>query len=254
MLWSQSQLQVTPRLIDSKKTELAFLESCPHDEYDSTEVNALRREINILVEKEEIFWWQRSRVAWLKERDRNTQFFHACASQQKKVNTIMGLQDQNGVWSSDPIVIKDTTVAYFHNLFVSSNPDAIDKVVQHVEGVVTPNMNEALLRPFSNEEIHHALFQMSPSKAPGPDGMTTLFFQKYWHIVGGDVTLAILDFFSSGCMLGSINFTNIVLIPKVKSPESMTQFRPINLCNVLYKIVSKILVNRMKVVLPRLIS
>ena len=254
LLWSQTQLRATPRLIDSKKTRLASLESCLHDEYDSSEVNALRREINILAEKEEIFWQQRSRIAWLKEGDRNTHFFHACASQRKKVNTIVGLQDQNGVWSSDPVVIKDTAVAYFHNLFVSSNPDAIDEVVQHVEGVVTPNMNEALLRPFSNEEIHHALFQMCPSKAPGPDGMTALFFQKYWHIVGDDVTLAILDFFSSGCMLGSINFTNIVLIPKVKSPESMTQFRPISLCNVLYKIVSKVLVNRMKGVLPSVIS
>ncbi len=106
---------------------------------------------------------------------------------------------------------------------------------------------------FSCEEIQYALFQMSPSKAPGPDGMTALFFKKYWHIVGNDVTLAILDFFSSGCMLSSANFTNIVLIPKVKSPESMSQFRPISLLNVLYKIISKVLINRMKTVLPRVI-
>jgi hypothetical protein len=115
-------------------------------------------------------------------------------------------------------------------------------------------MNEALLRPFSCEEIQHALFQMSPSKAPGPDGMTALFFQKYWHIVGNDVTSAILDFFSTGCMLSSVNFTNIVLILKVKSPESMIQFHPISPCNILYKIIFKVLVNRMKIVLPRVIS
>ena len=70
----------------------------------------------------------------------------------------------------------------------------------------------------------------------------------------GDVTTAILDFLNSGQILGGVNFTHVVLILKVKSPESMSQFRPISLCNFIYKIISKILVNRMKQVLPRVIS
>ena len=84
--------------------------------------------------------------------------------------------------------------------------------------------------------------------------MTALFFQKYWHIVGSDVTNAVLDFLQQGRMLGCVNFTNIVLIPKVQAPNNMSQFRPISLCNVLYKIISKVLVNRMKFILPQVIS
>jgi hypothetical protein len=107
---------------------------------------------------------------------------------------------------------------------------------------------------FSTKEIKHTLFQMHQSKSPGPDGMTALFFQKYWHIVGVDVTEAVLDFLNNGRMLGSINFTNIVLIPKVKAPTNMSQFKPISLCNVLYKIISKVLINRMKSMLSKVIS
>ena len=71
--------------------------------------------------------------------------------------------------------------------------------------------------------------------------------------MGHDVTIAVLDFFNKGKMLGSINFTHITLIPKVKSPESMSQFCPISLCNVIYKKISKVLVNRMKIILPQVI-
>jgi hypothetical protein len=252
--WSQAQVSINPRLIESKKSRLAQLECSPMNEYSSSEVNVLRREVNMLVEKEETFWRQRSRVSWLKEGDRNTKFFHACASQRKKTNLITGLRDEQGVWQNEAATISNIAVDYFHNLFASSNPDCIREVVDQVDAIVTPQMNDDLLREFSSEEIHRALFQMSPSKAPGPDGMTDLFFQKFWHIIGEDVSFAILDFFRSGRMLGSINFTNIVLIPKVKNPESMSQFRPISLCNVLYKIISKVLVNRMKVILPNIIS
>ena len=143
---------------------------------------------------------------------------------------------------------------YFQQLFTSSMPTAIDVVVPLVETMVTHEMNADLLCTFSPDEVKHALFQMYPSKALGPDGMTTYFFQKYWNIVGRDVLSAMLDFLEKGRMLGCINFTHIVLIPKVQDPEHMSQFRPISSCNVLYKIISKVLVNRMKVFLPQIIS
>jgi hypothetical protein len=95
---------------------------------------------------------------------------------------------------------------------------------------------------------------MSPNKAPGPDGFTAGFFQKHWTLVKDSVTNAVLGFLNGGDMSEVVNQTVLVLIPKVANPQELTQFRPISLCNVLYKICSKSLANRLRTILDDIIS
>ena len=135
---------------------------------------------------------------------------------------------------------------YFEELFSAGPCDQMDECLEAVPCKVTPDMQNILSSEFNAEEIRQALFQMGPTKAPRPNGMNALFYQKFWNIVGDSVISAVLDFLNTGSMVPSINHTNIVLIPKVKNPKKMTDFRPISLCNVIYKIISKVLANKLK--------
>ncbi|KAB2619858.1 hypothetical protein D8674_037424 [Pyrus ussuriensis x Pyrus communis] len=145
-------------------------------------------------------------------------------------------------------------VNYFTKLFDSMGVVNASKIERLVVLKVTDEMNHGLLMPFSNEEIKEALFQMHPTTAPGPDGMTPRFYQKHWAVVSSDVCDCMRHLLSTGSMLRQVNYTLVTLIPKKVDPTSMTQLRPISLCNVIYKICSKVLTNRLKVVLPDIIS
>ncbi|WZZ64930.1 hypothetical protein YC2023_076300 [Brassica napus] len=115
-------------------------------------------------------------------------------------------------------------------------------------------MNQWLLRLATEEEVREALFMMHLEKAPGPDGMTALFFQHSWHLIKGDLVEMVNNFLISGEMDPRLNIAHICMIPKTERPTRMTELRPISLCNVGYKIISKVLCQRLKVYLPTLVS
>ena len=126
--------------------------------------------------------------------------------------------------------------------------------MEGVEPVVSDEMRAALANPYISEEFGVAIRDMARLKAPGPDGMPPLFFQTYWIDVGMDITQAMLSCLNLGSILKSINHTFTTLIPKVNNPERVSDFRPISLCNVIYKIVSKVIANCFKPMLNSIIS
>lgn len=95
---------------------------------------------------------------------------------------------------------------------------------------------------------------MHPDKSPGPDGMTPAFFQRHWAIVGRDILELTRKFFREGELLNGLNETNLVLIPKKKNPAQVSDLRPISLCNVLVKIITKVVANRLKGLLELVVS
>ena len=139
------------------------------------------------------------------------------------------------------------------DIFKSNNPSNFDVSLNAISNWVTPDMNEELLVEFTVEVVWRALQQMHPTKAPSPDGMSPIFYQKYWDIVGPGVVQCALDDLNSVVLPYGLNETYICLIPKVKSPQKITEFRPISLCNVLYKIISKVLANRLKRILKEVV-
>ncbi|VVA37299.1 PREDICTED: reverse mRNAase, partial [Prunus dulcis] len=143
---------------------------------------------------------------------------------------------------------------YFKNLFTSEGPRNWGNILVFVPTIISDDINSTLLAPVSNEEIRIIVFQMGALKSPGPDGFSGIFYQKYWSIVGNDVCRLVNNFFSNAMSMGTLNRTEIALIPKVPHPEWVMQFRPISLCNYSYKIISKILANRLQPLLDKFIS
>jgi hypothetical protein len=115
-------------------------------------------------------------------------------------------------------------------------------------------MNDKLLAPFTPEEVKKAAFSIGDFKALGPDGLHAVFYKKFCNICGEEITREVLQALNSGQITEGWNDTTVVLIPKVDDPELVTQFRPISLCNMIYKIISKLLAARLKIILPEVIS
>ncbi|XP_059436330.1 uncharacterized protein LOC132169290 [Corylus avellana] len=140
-------------------------------------------DLNILLEQEDLKWGQKPKVDWLRNGDRNTKYFHACASQRKRRNQIEQIHDSNGRLCTQAMEIEGAFVNYFQTILTSSNPTGIEECTAGMGSKVTREMNSQLLAPFMNMEVKMALDQMDPMKAPGPDGFTAKFYQQNWETV-----------------------------------------------------------------------
>ncbi|KAK1275687.1 hypothetical protein QJS04_geneDACA016794 [Acorus gramineus] len=158
----------------------------------------------------------------------------------------------DGLSSGEPKFIKEFFVEYYRKLLNTNITHPISEMNNLIQ--LSGLEGEALCAPVSESKLKQALFSMKPHGSPGPDGFSAHFFQNFWSDVKQDFIDAILSFFEWGHLLKQFNHTFISLIPKVKHAESFDNFRPISLCNVVYKTITKIMAERLQQVLPRLIS
>jgi hypothetical protein len=219
-----------------------------------TEEKRVERQLCELFEREEVMARQRSRVEWLREGDRNTAFFHAKASARRKTNHIDVLVREDGSVCNDQSEIKGMVHTFYEELFTSEPLVAMDSVIDAIPAKMDDHMNVDLCKAFTNDEIKTALFQMGPTKAPGPDGFPAMFYQVHWDLVQDMVCDAVRSFLGGDEIPEGFCDSVIVLIPKVTKAKHLSKFRPISLCNVLYKIASKVVANRLKLLLPDIIS
>ncbi|KAL4298146.1 hypothetical protein GQ457_12G019110 [Hibiscus cannabinus] len=213
-----------------------------------------KREHKSLLEKDEAYWAQRARVAWLTQGDRNTTYFYARTSGRRKKNRIRGLFDESGLWTDKQAEVAGVAMRYFSTLFSSSQPTPNSALLSNIVHCISSDDNSSLLRPFTDVEILAAFQDINPTKAPGIDGFPGSFFRQHWELIGPDILRLCHYLLTRKIDMSCVNATVITLIPKVEDPVRMQQLRPISLCTVVYKIVSKTILNRMKPFLPDCIS
>jgi hypothetical protein len=191
---------------------------------------------------------------WLKHGDKNTAYFHQKANQRRKKNRIDHIYDSQGNNQQDPRMIEETMINHFRTLFQSQETRHIQRTVDVVKNTISHDDYNHLSAAFTEEEVKEAIYNMKGLAAPGPDGLPALFYHTYWGIIGQDVTKAALQILNNNEDTTPYNNTHICLIPKKPNPDHPSDFRPISLCNVTLKIITKTIANRLKTILPNVIS
>eukprot|EP00253_Pinus_taeda_P009835 PITA_09835 len=206
--------------------------------------------------QEEILWKQKSRIRWLKEGEKNTKLFHRSTIQLRMHNNIAFINNSQG----DRIEKHEDIEKAFRDHFQEalkeqpgSREAAIKAVTQHVPKIITEDQNQNLLKQVTMQEVEEALTQLKDGKAPGPDGFTANFFHEFWDLISSEVWALVEESRSMHWVLPSLNSTFISLVPKGEEANTPDKFRPVALCNVIYKLISKVVANRLKPLLPLLI-
>jgi exonuclease III len=196
--------------------------------------------------------FQRSRAKWLREGDTNSRYFHCCINSRRRSNNIIVLRTAEG-WVEGPTHVKEATVTFFRGHFDNSIWNR-----PKLQGVVFPVLSRmeasSLETIFSSVEIEEAVKTSDGSKCPGPDGFNYAFIKEFWGLMRSEVRILFDQFHGNECIPKCLMSYFLTLVPKVKSPQCLRDFRPISLLGCFYKLIAKVLAARLAKVLDPLIS
>ncbi|GJX71319.1 non-LTR retroelement reverse transcriptase-like protein [Tanacetum coccineum] len=250
----------------SRKTKEAYRNLCEIQEVtmsspssQAVEEEALAYTLwSRLADIEERYIKQKAKLRWVKHGDQNTKAFHTAVKLREVRNNIREISCSDGSVVSNAEGIKREAVHHFRDFMNERPVDFMEWYVCELKEVLdfqcTEEDKQSLIKEVNGEEIRKVVFAMPRGKSPGPDGFTIEFFKDTWDVVGKDLLVAVQSFFQLGFLPKGINSTILALIPKKKGAKSMKDYRPISCCNIIYKIISKILANRLKVLLPKFIT
>ncbi|GJW19103.1 RNA-directed DNA polymerase, eukaryota [Tanacetum coccineum] len=195
---------------------------------------------------------QKAKIRWAIEGDENSKFFHGIINKKRSQLAIHGVL-ADGDWIVEPSLVKNEFLKHFATRFAAPSSSSITFDYQFPNRL-TPDQIEDLERNVSYEEIKRAVWDCGISKSPGPDGFTFEFYRKYWSLIDHDVVAAVTSFFSTGSFPPGCNSSFITLIPKSQEAKMVKDFRPISLIGSMYKIITKVLANRLSLVISELVS
>ncbi|GKU89286.1 hypothetical protein SLEP1_g3443 [Rubroshorea leprosula] len=196
--------------------------------------------------------FQKSRQKWLQEGDANSKFFHGCIAKRRKSNGIDGIM-RNNVWIGEVSEVKKFIKEYYELKFQEDEWSKPSLEFNDLKQLSSEE-NNWLTAQFTEEEIKEAVWNCNGSKSLGPDGFNFNFIKRLSPTIKQDVVAFVKEFWVNGKLVKGSNSSFIVLIPKKESPQGLGDFRPISLIGCLYKIIAKLLANRLRKVMPSIIS
>ena len=195
---------------------------------------------------------QMAREEFINEGDENSRYFHLIAKGKRRRVKILSLVHEEDTVVDDNGINK-VAIAFYKDLFGPSVPSSINMSNLHMNKL--NDEDRALLTgPFSIEEIKKVVFGLKHNSASGPDDFPAEFFQDFWDIIHIDLWKLFKDFYGGVLDIKRLNFGLVTLLPKVDNPVDMRNFRPICLLNVCYKIITKVLTNRLCTCITKVIS
>ena len=215
---------------------------------------SLSLELDEWLAREDLKWKQKTREIWLREGDWNTGFFHLSTLIKRRRNCIQEIKLEDESWINDGEDIQKYFIENFKALYQSGSPNIPENLENLIEPCISNIENEELCGVLTRDEIRKVIFEMKSLKALGPNGFPALFYKHYWETIGDQIVSTTQSFFRDGRLLKEFNQTFISLIPKKKGACNFNQFRPISLRNVCYKVISKIIVNKLRPLLSKIVD